>query len=162
MISNMFMAIAYLAMAFAVEDFSCATEDSVLAQRRAFILSVLAAAAALQMVQLGAIYFSWPQALGAAQLLSAFCLLGLCFGFWPVVARLKQGKLRVLNRRLQQRALRAEAAASGAQRWLQLAEQSGHVGHWQLTVPDNRLFWSDEIYRIHGLWREYYTSQPKH
>ena len=35
----------------------------------------------------------------------------------------------------------------------------GHVGHWQLTVPDNRLIWSDEIYRIHGLWREHY--QPR-
>ena len=159
MISNMFMAIAYLAMAFAVEDLSFASEDSALGRRRVFILSVLAAAAALQMAQLGAAYFAWAQGLRAAQILSAFCLLALPFGFWPVVGRLKQGKLRVINRRLLARALRAEAAQAGAQRWLQLAEQSGHVGHWQLTVPDNRLFWSDEIYRIQGLWREYYRPR---
>jgi diguanylate cyclase (GGDEF)-like protein len=42
------------------------------------------------------------------------------------------------------------------QLWLNMAEQVGHVGHWQLTVPDNRLIWSDEMFRIHGLWREHY------
>ena len=28
-----------------------------------------------------------------------------------------------------------------------------------LDSGDNRLIWSDEMYRIHGLWREHYTPR---
>jgi diguanylate cyclase (GGDEF)-like protein len=76
-----------------------------------------------------------------------------------VLSRLKHGRLRIVNRRLTARALRAEERARAAQAWLAMAEQCAHVGHWQLTAPGRRLVWSDEMYRIHGLWREHY--EPK-
>lgn len=36
-------------------------------------------------------------------------------------------------------------------RLLKRAEESAGIGHWHLDVLANTLFWSDEIYRIHGM-----------
>jgi diguanylate cyclase (GGDEF)-like protein/PAS domain S-box-containing protein len=44
-----------------------------------------------------------------------------------------------------------------SKRWLELAEEIANVGHWTISVPDQKLFWSDEIYRIHGLKKGTYT-----
>jgi diguanylate cyclase (GGDEF)-like protein len=35
-----------------------------------------------------------------------------------------------------------------------LALQLGHVGHWRVTLPDYQIFWSPEVYHIHGLGPE--------
>lgn len=35
-------------------------------------------------------------------------------------------------------------------RMLAMAERSAQVGHWRLSLPDQKLFWSDEVFRIHG------------
>lgn len=35
-------------------------------------------------------------------------------------------------------------------RLLAMAERMGGVGHWRLDVATRALFWSDEVYRIHG------------
>lgn len=34
---------------------------------------------------------------------------------------------------------------------LHMAEAMSGVGHWRLNVSDSRVFWSDEVYRIHGV-----------
>jgi PAS domain S-box-containing protein len=36
-------------------------------------------------------------------------------------------------------------------RYLSLSEQVAHVGHWRVEFPSNKVHWSDEVYRIHGL-----------
>jgi diguanylate cyclase (GGDEF)-like protein len=159
MITNMVEAIAYLAMASALNDLFIATEESVLGRRFKVILAVLLAGSALQTGIIIATGMEWEKVLAMLQLGAAFCLGAVPVVFWPVVARIKRGQMRILNSRLTERARRAEAQVAGAHKWLQLAEQSGHVGHWQLTVPDNRLIWSDEIYRIHGLWHEHYKPR---
>jgi signal transduction histidine kinase/DNA-binding NarL/FixJ family response regulator len=46
---------------------------------------------------------------------------------------------------------RAARQVLEAQRLLALAESLAGVGHWRLRRKDNRLTWSDEVYRIHGL-----------
>lgn len=38
-----------------------------------------------------------------------------------------------------------------AKRWLEMSEQFANVGHWRLDLKKEELFWSDEVYRIHGL-----------
>jgi diguanylate cyclase (GGDEF)-like protein len=159
MISDMLAAIAYLAMAFAVNDMFIATGTTVLRRRRRYILSVMLTGAGLQVLMLLASYFGFAVALPALQFLAATCLVAVPLSFWPVVGRIKRGHMHVVNRRLSERAERAEAEAAAAKKWLELAEQTGHVGHWQLTVPDNRLTWSDEIFRIYGLWREHYKPR---
>jgi diguanylate cyclase (GGDEF)-like protein len=159
MITEMLGAVAYLAMAFAVNDLFIATEDSVFRRGPGVALSVMLLGAAVQVAMLLAADAGFGMAVPALQMASAICLLAVPVSLWPAVRRIKHGQLRILNRRLTQRAERAESDAAASRKWLQLAEQSGHVGHWQLTVPDHKLTWSDEIYRIHGLWREHYTPR---
>ncbi|KPH66247.1 hypothetical protein ADT71_07395 [Novosphingobium sp. ST904] len=36
-------------------------------------------------------------------------------------------------------------------RWLEMSESIAKVGHWRLELLERRLFWSSEVYRIHGL-----------
>ena len=40
---------------------------------------------------------------------------------------------------------------------LELAEQLGHIGHWQVSLPDYTVTWSREIYNIHGVSPDRYT-----
>ena len=40
---------------------------------------------------------------------------------------------------------------------LRLAEQMGGIGHWRVDVVENQLFWSDQVYAIHGLDPESFT-----
>lgn len=35
-------------------------------------------------------------------------------------------------------------------RFLELAEELAHVGHWRVDLEEESVFWSDEVYRIHG------------
>ncbi len=34
---------------------------------------------------------------------------------------------------------------------IELLQRFGNVGHWQLQLSDNSVFWSDEVFRIHGV-----------
>lgn len=157
MITNALMAIGFLAAAFAVNDLFTATETSVLRHRRGgLMLAALIGALTQGGLMVVTPYNIAPldQALGVASMLSFLALPAL---FWPSIRRIKQGHMKITSRRLLTRARRAEEAARAARSWLNMAEQAGHVGHWQLTVPDNRLIWSDEMFRIHGLWREHYS-----
>lgn len=36
-------------------------------------------------------------------------------------------------------------------RWLEMSEHLAGVGHWRLNLTNDHLFWSDEVYRIHGV-----------
>lgn len=36
-------------------------------------------------------------------------------------------------------------------RLLSLAEETAHIGHWRIDVAKKKIFWSPEIFRIHGL-----------
>ena len=58
-----------------------------------------------------------------------------------------QRLLAVSHRRL----VEAEASHAEALRRLELAEEIAHIGNWRLSLPDETLTWSDEVYRIHGL-----------
>ncbi|KQP41427.1 hypothetical protein ASF49_16755 [Methylobacterium sp. Leaf104] len=47
-------------------------------------------------------------------------------------------------------ARQAEGQAQEANRLLSLAAQIAHIGHWRIGLPGHGLYWSDEVYRIHG------------
>lgn len=34
---------------------------------------------------------------------------------------------------------------------LRMAEEVAHLGHWRFDIVSGQLFWSDEVYRLHGL-----------
>ena len=48
---------------------------------------------------------------------------------------------------------------SRKQRLLELAETMSGVGSWRLRLTDNRMEWSDEVYRIHGVTPETFDPQ---
>lgn len=159
MVISMFGGLAYIALAVEVNDLAVATEDSVLGRQRGVIMAVLLTGAALQLAIQISDFFGVAALVEAFRVVADSCLLAVPVSFWPVVERLKRGQLHVLNRRLTDRATRAERHAADSYKWLCLAEQTAHVGHWSLTTPGSVLLWSDEMYRIHGLWREHY--QPR-
>ena len=35
--------------------------------------------------------------------------------------------------------------------WLEMAERAAQVGHWRINMKDESIFWSNEIYRMHGV-----------
>lgn len=49
----------------------------------------------------------------------------------------------------------AEAALRQSQQNLARAQQVGHLGSWEWDVPNQTLFWSDEMYRIFGVDRDF-------
>ena len=44
----------------------------------------------------------------------------------------------------------ATADIESHNRMLKLAEATAHVGHWHFDILTRELYWSDEVYRIHG------------
>lgn len=46
---------------------------------------------------------------------------------------------------------KTEAALQKSEQRLAAAQELAHLGSWELDLPDNRLVWSDEVYRIFGL-----------
>ena len=47
-------------------------------------------------------------------------------------------------------------------RLFSLAEETAHIGHWRWTVASDHLYWSDEVYRIHGLDPESFEPCIEH
>ncbi len=47
--------------------------------------------------------------------------------------------------------MRAEEALRESEQRLNRAQEIAHLGSWELDLADNRLTWSDEVYRIFGL-----------
>ncbi len=60
--------------------------------------------------------------------------------------------------------LEAEASLAHkreSHRLLEMAETIAKVGHWRLDLVGDALFWSDEVYRIHGVPRSYEPALAK-
>jgi len=154
--SGVLTAIGFLAVAFAVNDLFAATGTTVLLRRRTALSIAALTGALMQASLIVAAPYNIMLLNRALASIAALSFLALPVLFWPAIRRIKQGQMRIVSRRLLVRARRAEENTRAARSWLNMAEQAAHVGHWQLTVPDNRLIWSDEMFRIHGLWKEHY------
>lgn len=46
---------------------------------------------------------------------------------------------------------RSTSKLAARNRMFELAEATAHIGHWCLELETNRISWSDEVYRLHGL-----------
>jgi PAS domain S-box-containing protein len=51
--------------------------------------------------------------------------------------------------------VRAEREAAHAKELMERAEEIGHAGGWEYDVAAERVTWTDEVYRIHGLGPDY-------
>ena len=105
LIADAFGAVAYIAMAFVVNDLFAATGNAV-ARRQLWIVTAVMTTGAMLQIFLGmTAYFNQSALARALDILAGSCLLAVPVSFGPVAMRLKQGGLR-----LTQSAQRLEAA----------------------------------------------------
>ncbi len=92
---------------------------------------------------------------GLAEAVGHLCLAllstGAAVAVWPLVLRVADApspaRLLAINEELS----RLQASTAQSNRWLVMAEQLAQIGHWRVSLPDQRVSWSDEVFRIHGL-----------
>jgi PAS domain S-box-containing protein len=65
--------------------------------------------------------------------------------------RRRQAELAALNDELERRVARRTADLQRAQARLTEAQAVAHIGSWEWEIRTNRIWWSDEMYRIYGL-----------
>ncbi|MEW6087819.1 MAG: PAS domain S-box protein [bacterium] len=61
-----------------------------------------------------------------------------------------QEALKKINETLEQRVKERAAALLESEKRLNRAQEISHLGGWELDIVNNRLSWSDEVYRIFG------------
>ena len=76
------------------------------------------------------------------------------FTMAPIVA---EGYVNVYGRDITERK-RAEETLKERERWLSKTQEIAHLGSWELDLVNNRLYWSDEVYRIFGLKPQEFTA----
>ena len=69
--------------------------------------------------------------------------------------------IHVIMRDITQRK-QAENALSESRRRLEWAEEIGHMGSWEFDLDNNRLTWSDEVFRIFGLDPQSFTPDYRY
>jgi diguanylate cyclase (GGDEF)-like protein/PAS domain S-box-containing protein len=95
----------------------------------------------------------WPALLPAHALTLAASALLLAEGalIWPFLRHLNTQFTQATELAVTQRLSLAALNSFESRRWLELAEQIAHIGHWRYTQADRRMLWSDEIYQIFGV-----------
>ncbi|MCH2038781.1 MAG: PAS domain-containing protein, partial [Rickettsiales bacterium] len=53
----------------------------------------------------------------------------------------------------------AENTLQVQKEYLELSDKVAGIGHWLINIKNKSLFWSDQIYHIHGLKKEEYTPE---
>lgn len=99
----------------------------------------------------------------ALRALSAFfvsvALCAFAAMLWPMLKRVgAMAPQRDLAVRQQKKPRRRDAGLESRAQ-LELAEQIAHVGHWRYSVADDRIEWSDEMFRIFGVTRQGYRPE---
>ncbi len=69
-----------------------------------------------------------------------------------ILTELSHGVMHLLAAR--QAGIEITSRLNEANHLLVMGEESAHLGHWHLDSATRELFWSDEVYRIHGRPRE--------
>jgi PAS domain S-box-containing protein len=65
--------------------------------------------------------------------------------------RAREQELELLNRQLEERVRMRTADLARAQEHLEEAQHIAHTGSWEWDILTDRVWWSDELYRIYGL-----------
>lgn len=126
---------------------------SSLGRSRWLFVALLAILAGLQFVMLAGLVTGRLAVSLFGYLAAAVCLLAAAFLLWPCLDLMDRKLSRHTAGKLHARLRQARAQAALSRQWLELGEELSHAGHWAMSLPDYRLFWSEEIYRIHGLAR---------
>ena len=87
--------------------------------------------------------------------MAANSFMALALGAAVAERRRLNGQLRNSKRRIMQRSDQKKLLLAKAE----LAEQISQVGHWTLTPATGEVYWSSEVYRIHGVDPETFDPQ---
>jgi diguanylate cyclase (GGDEF)-like protein/PAS domain S-box-containing protein len=150
-------AVALFSVAFELWRFFQSTHTAPLGVMRRVIVVVLFATSLMQLVKLCGNLLHQPGIADAAALAESICLFSLALVLWPFLKQVKPRLSKAMGHRVQRRVQRAEAELLQSKRRSEMVEEIAHIGHWMTTLPEWKLFWSDEVYRIHGLAKETYT-----
>jgi diguanylate cyclase (GGDEF)-like protein/PAS domain S-box-containing protein len=148
---------AYALLAISLARLFQERQTAMLGAKRWLIVVLLAGMAVLQAGLLGVWRFGSPALAHDVGLFAASCLLAVSLSLWPFLNYVKRRLNLTLDEQIRRRLRLAEARAAEARHWLLMAEEVANVGHWRIGFPDHQLFWSDGIYRIHGLSRSAFT-----
>ena len=86
--------------------------------------------------------------------LGTLCLIG--YKPRPQFSTKDLGRLRQLAQMVMDELELSKASEASIEKsnLLQMAEAMAGIGHWRLDAARHRVFWSDEVYRIHGVDRQ--------
>jgi diguanylate cyclase (GGDEF)-like protein/PAS domain S-box-containing protein len=144
-------AIAYAIVALALWRLFRRRQTAFLGGRRWFVVAALLICAALQFAMQLSRVLGAGEALVVVRQIDACFLLAAAIMVWPFLEFMTRRLARVSGQRLRRHVRRARAQAAQTRQFLELAEEISNVGHWTVSVPGNEVFWSDEIFRIHGV-----------
>jgi diguanylate cyclase (GGDEF)-like protein/PAS domain S-box-containing protein len=119
--------------------------------RRWLLLGALLAAGLLQIALMGMAAAGDITGARDIALAAALCLLAVAFWMRRFMDDMNRRSADLLERRIEERLARAQESDRQSRAWLEMAERMANVGHWRIELPSLQLFWSDEIYRIHGV-----------
>ena len=144
---------AYGLAALALTRVFSRPQATVFGRRRWLVVALLLALATVQSV----VFIAWHKNLiwlvHDAGLFSSCGMLIISLSLWPFLTHIGYVLGQARDREMRVRLEQAERRAEQARGWLLLAEEIAHVGHWRVSYPEQALFWSNEIFRIHGLDR---------
>jgi len=155
--AELMRAVAYTGVAVALLRLFRRRQTKILGGGRWLVAAALLVSGGLQLVLLVAHVFDLAMLHAVAELADAGFLLAAAAMLWPFLDFMSGRLNRVTKSRLRRHVRHASAQAAQSRRLLELGEEMSHAGHWTLTVPGNVIFWSDEIYRIHGLDKATYV-----
>ncbi len=150
-------AVALFTVAYELWRFFQSNHTAPLGVMRRVIVMVLFASGLMQLGKLYGNLSREPVVTDVATLTESICLLGLALILWPFLAQVKPRLSKAMAHRVKRRVQRAEAELQQAKLRLEMVEENAHIGYWITTLPEWKLYWSDEVYRIHGLTKESYT-----
>jgi len=67
-------------------------------------------------------------------------------------------EIRTLNRELEERVRERTAELQQSEAKHKEAQRIAHIGHWELDLTANKLYWSDEVYRIFNIQPEQFNG----
>ncbi len=144
-------AAAYTIVALALVRLFRRRQTKVLGGKRWFVVAALLVSGGLQLVMLGTRLLDRPDLRAVTQMFDAAFLLAAAIMLWPFLDFMSGRLERMTKARLRRHVRHSRAQAAQSRRLLELGEEMSHAGHFTIAMPGREVFWSDEIYRIHGL-----------